>query len=135
MDKPIPEPDDLMTAPNRCEPPEGLRGVAGWHWLTCKGEPYHAPMRWEPDPPHWPEKSGAWCSQPIKGRGGWAAERGWAYLGPVPAHSDLVRLTEAALAVIEWADECRLTTNDPEARELMECLTSALAPLNQEIAL
>ena len=38
------------------------------------------------------------------------------------------QMVEAALAVIEWADECRLTTNDPEARELMECLNNALKP-------
>ena len=96
----------------RCEPPEKLRGVDGWHWV--KHESVEAPTMatWEM-PEWWPETGGAWrigshlyMPQP-------AHKKGWRYLAPVtpPAEVDALREERAAM---EFA-------RDTFARELDTC--------------
>jgi hypothetical protein len=71
---------------DRCEPPEHLRGVDGWHWVA-RTKTHHAIIRWH---------RGAWvaASEELIGPAR-AAQSGWRYLAPV-APPDLVReLVEA----------------------------------------
>ena len=85
----------MTTAPNpyRCEPPEELRGVDGWHWLTRHDT---LPVLGWWMPPRAPEKP-FWT---IRGQSnGFYApeasnmyENGYRYLAPVTPHAEVERL-------------------------------------------
>lgn len=75
---------------DRCEPPEHLRGVDGWHWLELHGMTQPAPYRWQ--------NEGIWCGLERDGgavRPLWAAKLGYRYHAPA-ASPEIVRgLVEA----------------------------------------
>lgn len=84
-----------MSDAPRCEPPEELRGVDGWHWLTLFGHTKPAPYLWQPDGP------GLWCGIEKYGcTATWAYERGHRYIAPVtpPAEVEALRARVAELA-------------------------------------
>lgn len=91
-------PVDAITGTQRCEPPEHLRGVDGWHWLRHPGwgewparysAPCHAGV-W----PIWQCPDSNWTTP--------AAHReGWRYLAPVTPPSTVAALVEA----LEAADQ------------------------------
>ena len=83
---------------DRCEPPEELRGVDGWHWVQHESVETPTIATWEMSE-WWPETGGAWrigshlyMPQP-------AHKQGWRYLAPVtpPAEVEALRATVAQL--------------------------------------
>jgi hypothetical protein len=83
---------------DRCEPPEHLRGVDGWHYVAMYG--FERPLWWsatEPDhTPAWINPGGVGRVELDK-----AARWGWRYLAPV-APPDLVReLVEALEELVD----------------------------------
>lgn len=74
-----------MTA--RCEPPEALRQVDGWHWLTDpNGQPYAD--QWTAKVGKSPTDLGSWD--------GYSPEQQWAdgyrYVCPIPSPAELAAL-------------------------------------------
>lgn len=69
---------------DKCEPPEELRGVDGWHWV-----------RWHQYPPgdefitEWDSDAGEWCATHLNGDSG----RRYLYICPAltPAEADALR--------------------------------------------
>lgn len=72
---------------DRCEPPEHLRGVSGWHWIQ-------APSERDPHPEWWKADMG-WrgCREGIGAH--------WRYLAPVPSPEAVARLVEAGRRMSE----------------------------------
>jgi len=132
----------------RCEPPEELRGVDGWHWLTEQN-----PVLWIADRQEWEWGEDDWVTPEA------AYRYGYRYLAPVatPAEVDALRaeveqLREALsplVAVIP--DICNALDLDPDEtsirvrvdggardgevlaeRTLADMLTVARAALTQE---
>lgn len=80
---------------DRCEPPEHLRGVDGWHWLELHGMTQPAPYRWQ--------NEGIWCGLERDGgavRPLWAAKLGYRYHAPA-ASPEIVRGLVEALEGLE----------------------------------
>lgn len=74
----------------RCEPPEELRGVDGWHWLELHGMTEPAPYRWQHE--------GIWCGLERHGsavRPAWAGKIGYRYLAPVATPATVRALVDA----------------------------------------
>ena len=88
-----------MTDPQRCEPPEHLRGVDGWHWVETQAGQIRFCRRW------WKAR-GEWCWANMDDR----TLRGFRYLAPA-APPDVVR------ALVEALEEC---ANDLEAHVMRE---------------
>ena len=73
--------DGADTMTDRCEPPEHLRGVDGWHWVQCGDAVFPAKWHHESRPGHEP----LWGSleYAVPARPQWAHSKwGWRYLGP-----------------------------------------------------
>lgn len=84
---------------DRCEPPEELRGVDGWHWLVWEpagenGPPYDPVTIW------WDKEAQGWCPDIAEdNRTRKLAE--YRYLAPVTPPATVAALVEA----LEAADE------------------------------
>lgn len=95
----------------RCEPPEELRDVDGWHWLTG-----HNPVLWIADLEEWEWGEDDWVTPEA------AYRYGYRYLAPVATHAEVAalraeveRLREALspfVAVIP--DICNALDLDPD---------------------
>lgn len=120
-----------MTAPNRCEPPEGLRGVDGWHWVEIDGTAQAS--KWEIG-----KRRGSWRT--LGATELWysdakeAAQCGARYLSPVPSPSDLARLVEAARGMRDHMHD-QITSipaaTFPVENALIERVDDALAPFSE----
>lgn len=77
----------------RCEPPEGLRGVDGWHWLQYEDE--------EPRPYIWRSDMQRWVIAMQWGEPD--RLRRYHYLCPIPSASELQALVRAGRAMLETA--------------------------------
>ena len=66
---------------DRCEPPEHLRWVDGWHWLN------DCPVRWRADQQEWEWNEDEWVPPKV------AYYAGYRYIAPVstPAEVDALR--------------------------------------------
>lgn len=84
---------------DRCEPPERLRGVDGWHWVQCP-EGTEQACRWRGKSERWPPYWSGFDGPPNDARE--AYELGWRYLAPV-APPALVR---ALVEALEQAEAC-----------------------------
>ena len=116
----------------RCEPPEHLRGVDGWHWLiNSAGETITAWFQASRSKsfPH-----GTWMT--AHGYTAWephhAAAGGWRYVAPVPSPEAVARLVEAARRM----SECDLGLIPEEGCTCETCeawhaLRAALAPFKE----
>lgn len=90
-----------MTDPQRCEPPEHLRGVDGWHWVETQAGQIRFCRRW------WKAR-GEWFWANMDDR----TLRGFRYLAPA-APPDVVRALVEALAPFANAGSIfALTDND-----------------------
>lgn len=69
---------------DRCEPPEELRGVDGWHWLT-----EHNPVLWIADRQEWEWGEDDWVTPDA------AYRYGYRYLAPVTTPAIVRALVEA----------------------------------------
>jgi hypothetical protein len=107
-------------SPQRCEPPEVLRGVDGWHWLLNKtGKPFC--LRWNPEFVYSSDSqttgSGtptpAWATSIGTSPGCAAQLYGWRYVAPVPSPDALAALVRAGRKAVEA--EARIVTA-PTAR-------------------
>jgi hypothetical protein len=89
-----------MTDTTRCEPPEHLRGVDGWHWIrTRSGEALPRFFRASTDNGIEP----LWLHQSVTATPAWAFRHwDWCYIAPV-APPDVVR--ELVEALVECADD------------------------------
>jgi hypothetical protein len=65
----------------RCEPPEELRGVDGWHWLT-----EHNPVLWIADRQEWEYGEDDWVTPEA------AYRYGYRYLAPVATPAEVAAL-------------------------------------------
>lgn len=83
-------PVDAITGTQRCEPPEHLRGVDGWHWVETQAGQIRFCRRW------WKAR-GEWCWANMDDR----TLRGFRYLAPA-APPDVVR---ALVEALEKADQ------------------------------
>lgn len=81
-----------MTA--RCEPPEHLRGVDGWHWVQHESVDTPTMATWEM-PEWWPETGGAWRIGSHLYMPAPAHKKGWRYLSPVAPPAVVRGLVEA----------------------------------------
>lgn len=117
-----------MTPAQRCEPPEHLRRVDGWHWLAPKddlrGE--WSPWLWQTDVARW--RHGSHEDSPAM-----MNALGYLYLTPVASPSDVARLVEAANlglrsidGKIGWRDPAGLRLSD--VVPWVEKLRAAIAP-------
>jgi len=68
----------------RCEPPEELRGVDGWHWLT-----EHNPVLWIADRQEWEWGEDDWVTPEA------AYRYGYRYLAPVATPAEVAALRDA----------------------------------------
>jgi len=109
-------PDPGKMVPARCEPPEHLSGVDGWHWVA-RGTDDTGIAYWEADGNLWFRSDGQ------HGNAQWATDVwGWTYLSPVPSPEALARLVEAARGVAKALPTILAITPEGAA------LTAALAP-------
>jgi hypothetical protein len=71
----------------KCEPPEELRGMDGWHWCALFGHTEPAPERWIAERQMWWDLGATYAAPSI------AAAAGYRYLCPVltPAEADALR--------------------------------------------
>jgi hypothetical protein len=95
----------------RCEPPEHLRGVDGWHWV-CKRQGENEPVWWL--------HNGLWSFSGWAMKADEAAKNGYRYLAPVTPAADVAALVEAL-------EEC---ANDLEAYVMREYSGNVLTPGN-----
>jgi hypothetical protein len=77
---------------DRCEPPEELRGVDGWHWVQLPFVAVPTPMAWMTNPDN-DEREWRMPSSPSFVSGESKTARTWRYLAPVtrPAEVDALR--------------------------------------------
>lgn len=92
----------------KCEPPEGLRGVDGWHWVQAPvGEPHlarwHAAERDDVEP-LWTSTHHVYSGTPRYAVREWA----WRYHSPVTPPAVVAALVEA----LEAAQEALTITAD-----------------------
>lgn len=78
---------------DRCEPPTGLRGVDGWHWIDIQ-DPEPVVIRWiydcdDPD-------GGFWWHQRTDRSPSKMAEFGYRYIAPVAPPDAVAALVRAA---------------------------------------
>lgn len=73
----------------RCEPPEELRDVDGWHWLTG-----HNPVLWIADLEEWEWGEDDWVTPEA------AYRYGYRYLAPVATHAEVPVATHAEVAAL-----------------------------------
>ena len=74
------------TDPPRCEPPEELRGVDGWHWVKAGDNPSEC-WRWSENGRYWQSTSAFSVRQ--------ASSYGYRYVAPVTAAATVAALAEA----------------------------------------
>ena len=128
---------------DRCEPPEELRGVDGWHWVQHGSVAPPTMASWEM-PEWWPETGGAWRIGSHLYMPKPAHQKGWRYLAPVtpPAEVEALRaelererMRLAACGVVALSDtpasaqrnrdmlpEYRSASCDDVARRVDECM-------------
>ena len=103
MDDHIPDAGKMV--PDRCEPPEHLRGVDGWHWVSERGVDVFI-ARWRAAPHNGLEPLWIHSWRGSTGTPRWAAsEWEWRYIAPVatPAEVEALR-AEVMRAGAECAD-------------------------------
>lgn len=72
----------------RCEPPEELRGVDGWHWLiTPDGKEIIGRWHLNGDGETW-----LWAMPGGAAGAAWAARKGFRYLAPVATPAEVAAL-------------------------------------------
>lgn len=79
-----------MTDTQRCEPPEDLRGVDGWHWVEAPSIKTQFVRRW------WRAR-GEWCWADMDER----TLRSFRYLAPVTPPCTVAALVEALERIAE----------------------------------
>ena len=100
-----PNQEQAMT---RCEPPEGMRGRDGTHWLShdIGGDVHLRPFWWDSRREQWVEVGKTYSSEEM-------TRTGWIYEGVIPTPTQLTALVKAAqgaLGFLEnedsgWADD------------------------------
>ena len=77
---------------DRCEPPEELRGVDGWHWVQLPFVAVPTPIAWMRNPDN-QEREWRMPSSPAFVSGESKTAQTWRYLSPVltPAEADALR--------------------------------------------
>lgn len=122
----------MSDQPTRCEPPESLRGVDGWHWV---GELLDD-GGWHPSPVLW--RDGLWITpwfRPLNRLQSSTdmADMGYRYIAPIPAPaavSALVKAAREAEALLAWSDALNGHGNKPGFSE-RDNLTAALAAFQE----
>lgn len=80
-----------MSDTQRCEPPEHLRGVDGWHWVQWPEGPPQL-LRWRYVPKM---EAHGWTLNTHSTTADGATSAGWRYLAPVTPPSTVAALVEA----------------------------------------
>jgi len=89
----------------RCEPPEELRGVDGWHWLT-----EHNPVLWIADWQDWEWGEDDWVTPEA------AYRYGYRYLAPVATPAEVAALRAELKRLREALERI---ANHPEANVVL----------------
>lgn len=84
-------PVDAITGTQRCEPPEHLRGVDGWHWVQWPEGPPQL-LRWRYVPKM---EAHGWTLNTHSTTADGATSAGWRYLAPVTPPCTVAALVEA----------------------------------------
>jgi len=116
---------------DRCEPPEELRGVDGWHWVKCCDDGKQFIARWSAAPHSGLEP--LWARYGESATPAWAAAHwGWRYIAPVTPPAEAEALRAEKDRVVAEARECAAILT-AHARDL-ETISGVARRTGEEIA-
>ena len=97
-----------MTDTAKCEPPEALRGVDGWHWVQLPFVAVPTPIAWMCNPDN-QEREWRMPSAPAFVSGESKTARTWRYLSPALTPTEAAALRAERDAAVAERDELQAT--------------------------